>query len=182
MKVAVSRYHSLIVALHWLVAVLIVSNLVAGKFLLDDAPNTADKLPVLRAHMTIGLIVLALTIVRLPVRMFTAKPAIPHRSRALKWLAVANHWLLYLVVLSTISTGLGVAAFANLWPLLRGEQVDLPVSFEKLEPFIGHQFFVTALAVLILLHLAGVAYHWLVHRENILPRMWFGARAGDKTP
>jgi cytochrome b561 len=32
---------------------------------------------------------------------------------------------------------------------------------------------------LLALHVGAVVWHAIVKRENILPRMWFGARRGD---
>lgn len=172
----VVRYHPLIVALHWLVAALVIGNLLAGFLVLSAMPNDAAKLPVLRLHMAIGLTVLLLLALRLPTRLFTAKPVNPHRNRALRWLTLGNHWGLYLVTFAMASTGLGMAALAELFPLLGGEPVRLPATFETLPPHAGHELFGTVLSVLIALHLAGAIYHRIAHRENVLSRMWFGRR------
>lgn len=173
---AVTRYHPLIVALHWMLALLILGNLAGGLYA-HSLPNDAGKLWILRAHMLGGLAILALMLLRLATRFATAKPPIPHRSAGLRALALVNHWGLYLVTLAMVSTGLGTVAATNLFPLLGGEAVRLPASFEIAQPFEGHELFKWVLMGLIALHLAGAAWHRLAHRENILPRMWFGPRA-----
>lgn len=173
---AVTRYHPLIVALHWLAALLIVANLVAGFFLLAPMPNDADKLVPLRIHMLAGLTVLLILLIRLPVRLATARPVVPHQSRALRLLALGNHWSLYLVTFAMVSTGFGTAALTNILPLLGGERVALPASFGIAPPFAGHALFAIVLTALLALHVSAVAYHRLAHGENILGRMWFGAR------
>jgi cytochrome b561 len=180
MTSAVNRYHPLLVALHWLLALMVIANLLAGLFVLSEMPNTSAKLSTLRIHMVAGLAIGGLMVLRLLVRLFTKRPPIPHQSGPLKWLAIANHWLFYLVVLSMVSTGLGIAQFAGLFPLLGGRAVALPADFHELEPFIGHEVFSRVLIALVVLHLAGFAYHWWSKRENILPRMWFGNRRSEE--
>lgn len=175
MRKAVTRYHPLIVALHWLLALLIIGN-VAGGLFAHSMPNDAGKLWLLRAHMLGGLSILALIVLRLASRLATAKPDVPHQSKGLRVLTLANHWGLYLLTLAMVSTGLGTAAATNLFPLLGGEAVTLPESFETAQPFQGHELFWKLLAGLVVLHLAGVVWHRLAKGENILPRMWFGPR------
>lgn len=173
----VSRYHPLLVAMHWLVAILVIANLAAGLFLLDPAPNwQPEKADLLRLHMATGLTVLMLMAIRLLARALTRAPPIPHRNGALRWIARINHWALYLVVIAMLSTGLGMAQLGGLFPILQGAGVALPESFDSLPPYAGHALFSSVLAVLIALHLAGVAYHHLVRGENLLARMWFGPR------
>jgi len=171
------RYHPLLIALHWLVALLILANLAVGWLVLEPMANNTAKLPLLRLHMLTGIAIVVLMVVRLVTRLTTRKPPIPHTSRALRILAVANHWLLYLVVFSMVSTGVGIAVFAKLVPLLGGATVTLPQNFETVPPMIGHGFFALALVVLVGAHLAGVAYHRFVQHHDVLPRMGVGRAA-----
>ena len=54
-----TRYHPLLVALHWLAALLVIVALVFGSFRLTNIPNDdPEKLFALRAHMSIGIAVL----------------------------------------------------------------------------------------------------------------------------
>lgn len=174
---AVERYHPALVLLHWFLAAAIIGNLAAGGLILSEMPNDDPAKPgLLRLHMITGLTILALMAVRLIVRLFTKKPPVPHKSGLLKWLAILNHWALYLVTFAMLSTGLGMAALGNLFPLLGGANIPLPASFDQLPPYAGHALFATVLIALIALHLAGVVYHYAVKRENLLSRMWFGPR------
>ncbi len=85
----VSRYHPLLVALHWLIAVMIIALLSVGFFLAVAVPNTDPrKLSILLVHMAAGMFVFALMTVRLIVRLSTARPAdAATRRPALGWLA-----------------------------------------------------------------------------------------------
>jgi cytochrome b561 len=179
MATRVTRYHPLLVALHWLLAVLIIGNLAAGKLVLDGlADGDPEKLTVLQLHMLGGLTILALLVVRLVTRFATAKPAPAHDSRPLHWLAAANHAALYLAALAMTVTGLGMAQLAGLFPLLEGKPVTLPDDWSAIAPHAGHELFSGVLIGLIVLHLAGALYH-LVKRDGTAGRMWFGKRKAD---
>jgi cytochrome b561 len=70
------RYHPVLVALHWLLAVAIVLALAMGTFSLKEIPNSApEKLFALRGHMIAGMAILALMLVRLGVRLWLPRPA-----------------------------------------------------------------------------------------------------------
>jgi cytochrome b561 len=184
MSKAVTRYHPLIVALHWLLGLLIVGN-IAGGLWAHSLPNDAGKLWLLRAHMLGGVSILALIVLRLVVRLTTAKPPVPHASKGLRALTLANHWGLYLLTLAMVSTGLGTAAATNLFPLLGGEPVTLPATFETAQPFAGHELFWKLLLALVALHVAAVVWHRVARGENIVARMWFGPRetaAAERQP
>ena len=53
----VSRYHPLLVSLHWVLAVLIITALAMGFFVLAAMPNVdPQKIGVLRVHMAGGML------------------------------------------------------------------------------------------------------------------------------
>jgi hypothetical protein len=59
--VLVSRYHPLLVTLHWLLAVLIIAMLCIGFLVLAPMPSTDPrKIGILLVHMSIGMAILAL--------------------------------------------------------------------------------------------------------------------------
>lgn len=68
----VSRYHPVLVALHWALAVLIVAALVLGALVMVRIPNSDPaKLEALRSHMVGGILILLMQ-ARFLVRMRTA--------------------------------------------------------------------------------------------------------------
>jgi cytochrome b561 len=161
---------------------LVVANLAAGLLVLEAIPNDDPQKPeVLRLHMATGLAILVLMAVRLIARLFTQAPPSPHESKPLRWIARVNHWALYLVVIAMLSTGLGMAQMAELFPLLEGAGVTLPESFEDLPPYAGHALFSSVLIALIVLHVGAVVYHH-ARGDNLLARMWFGSRRNASGP
>lgn len=179
MKAQVTRYHPLLVALHWVVAILIIGNLAAGKLLLEGLSDTDPaKLEVLRLHMLGGLTVLLLLVGRLVTRFATARPGAAHSSKPLNWLTAISHAGLYLAALAMAVTGLGTAQLAGLFPLLQGQPVTIPEDWSAIAPHAGHELFANVLLVLIAVHFAGALYH-MVKRDGVAGRIWFGKRTAD---
>src|SRR5690348_5990508 len=72
---SVTRYHPLLVTLHWLLAGLILAALILGYFALAAMPNADPaKIKVLALHMSGGMAILALMVVRFIVRVCTRRP------------------------------------------------------------------------------------------------------------
>lgn len=124
------RYHPALVVLHWLSALLIILALFIGLGVLGNLPNTPEKAPLLATHMTMGLTILTLTVIRLVVRFISKKPAAATVGNPLlDKIGVATHWLLYLGALGMGISGLGIASQAGILPLVGGTQVPLPADF-----------------------------------------------------
>ncbi len=175
-----TRYHPLLVALHWLIALLIIVALVFGNFRLAEMPNDdPEKLFALRAHMSIGIIVLFLMLFRLATRALSAKP--PHAStgNALEdKLGVATHWLFYLLVFAMAGSGLTTAVMAGLPDIVfGGSGAPLPEDFSIYPPRVAHGIIATLIGLLLLLHIAAALYHQFVRKDGLFRRMWFGDRS-----
>lgn len=171
MKLA-SRYHPLLVTLHWLLAVLILLALAVG-FLGLAAMENADpaKITVLRWHMAGGMLILALMIVRFIVRLWTAKP--PPANR----LAPVVHWGFYLLVVLMVATGFATGLAAGLPEIVfAGSGAPLPQSFAAFPTWVAHFWLATLLLGFIVLHVGAALHHQLVRRDGLLRRMGFGRR------
>jgi len=179
MQAGVARYHPLLVVIHWLMVPLILGNIAVGMFIFENMASSDPARPLfLRLHMASGLSIVLLLILRFVTRLRTRKPPVPHNG-ALKWLAVGNHWALYLVTFAVMMTGLGTAQLAGIFPILEGKATVLPESFDAFPPFAGHVLFSSVLLGLLILHIAAAVWHGVVKGDNILPRMWFGAPTPD---
>jgi cytochrome b561 len=175
----VSRYHPLLVVLHWLLAVFIIAALALGALVLAKIPNSDPlKLEALRPHMIGGVLILVLMLVRLLVRTRTAHPtAAPTGNTALNWLGWASHRLFYIAVIGMAGSGIAMAIEADLPAIVFGGHGSLPPDFWAFTPRYFHYAFSRLLMALIALHVAGVLYHTFFLRDRLLGRMFFGRRA-----
>jgi cytochrome b561 len=174
-----SRYQPVLVALHWLLALMIIGLLCLGFFVLADMPNTdPNKLDILMWHMAGGMMVLALMIVRFIIRLRSARPATATTgSSLLDRLAPVTHYGFYLIVLLIITSGYSTGILAGLnRSVFQRNGEPLPDSFAVFPSFRAHAVLATLLAVLIVAHIAAALYHQLVLKDGLLRRMWFGER------
>lgn len=172
-----TRYHPVLVVLHWLLAVMIVAGLImGGQVLAETANDDPFKLISLRLHMGMGLAILALMIVRLITKFLTAKP--PHAdigNDAVNKLGRMAHLLLYLAVFAMCASGMALANMAGLPAIVfGGSSVPLPADFSVYAPRAVHGILATVLAVLIVGHVVGALYHQFVRKDRLFARMWFG--------
>jgi len=182
---ATSRYHPLLVTLHWVLAVFIAAALGLGMFLLKTIPNTSpDKPHALKAHMLGGITILALMATRFVVRLATAHPPrATAGSAGLDRVALASHYGFYLLVLFMAGTGLATAYLAGLFGIVLGHSgAPLPETFLVFPTRVLHGYIAKVLVALIALHVAAAFYHQLVRKDGLLGRMAFGRRRGGSEP
>jgi cytochrome b561 len=174
----VLRYHPLLVALHWVLAVLIIAALALGALVMAKMPNTDPmKLEALRSHMTGGVLILLLMLIRLFVRSRTAHPAPATAGNPLfDRVAWVSHRALYAAVLGMAGSGLFMALQTNLPSILFAGQSSLPADFWAFPVRTVHYLISRVLMALIALHIAGALYHTLILRDGLLGRMVFGRR------
>lgn len=171
------RYSRGAVALHWLVAVLIIVNfLIAWRA--EDLPKP-EAMGVMSYHKAVGLIVLLLTVVRILWRF--AKPVPPLVETLKAWeaaLAKVTHGLFYFLMLAIPVAGWGLHSAAS-----GGKPVSifglfampaLPVGHDK--PTIGvfheaHEITATLMFFLFFLHVAAALKHQFVDKDATLRRM-----------
>ncbi len=107
----VSRYHPLLVTLHWLLAVLIIAALAVGFFWRAAMPNSdPQKISVLRVHMAVGMLILALMVIRFIVRTLTARPEKATTGYPLlDRIAPISHYGFYVLFVLIVATGFATA-------------------------------------------------------------------------
>ena len=173
------RYHPALVTLHWLLALMIVGGLIMGRFVLSATPNSDPfKMTSLTMHMSVGILILALMILRLVLRLTTAKP--PHAdigNATLNKGAIAAHWAFYVLVFAMCASGLAIANIAGLPGIVfGGSEEALPANFDDIGPRAAHGMIATLLWLLILSHAAAGLYHQFIRKDGLFGRMWFGNR------
>jgi len=174
-----SRYQPVLVALHWLLALMIIGLLCLGFFVLANMPNAdPKKLDILMWHMAGGMFVLTLMILRVIVRIWSARPATATTSSApLDRLASIAHHSLYVIVILLIASGYSTGIIAGLnRSVFQRNGEPLPDTFAVFPTFRVHAVLATLLAILIAGHIAAALYHQFVLKDGLFRRMWFGER------
>lgn len=172
-----TRYHPVLVALHWIMAAMIVVALVMGGAVLAETPNSdPGKIDALRGHMIFGLLLLLLVLVRLVVRLRTPRPG--HASTGnpvLDRIGVWTHRAFYALIVLVALSGIGISALAGLPGIVifaNGE--PLPADFWAYSPRYGHAVLTKLLGVLVLAHVAAALWHQFGRKDRLMARMWFG--------
>jgi cytochrome b561 len=178
MMALVSRYHPLLAALHWILAVLVIAALVLGELVMIKIPNSSPmKIEALRSHMMGGSLILGLMLIRLVVRLRSEHPALPSAGHPLlDRVAWASHRMLYVAVIGMGASGLIMALQTGLPGIVFGGSGTLPADFWVYPIRSVHYFFSRMLMALITLHIVGALYHTLLLRDGLLRRMLFGRR------
>jgi len=167
------KYHPALVALHWLIVILIFTNVfLAGAA--EDGGSLAG-IPVINFHMTLGITILLLMIVRLVVRLSFPRPARADTGNALlNKFGEFTHWMLYLLAIAMPVTGIILASETNNLARLFGQVASQPaVRFG-----VGriHGLIWALLFLLLLLHIGAAMYHQFFIKDNLLKRMSFGKK------
>ena len=180
------RYSRTAVWLHWIIALLIVANLLLGFFREDfDKPVRAAMMSL---HKPIGLTILALTFARIAWRLGHRPPPFDPVMKAWeRGVARLVHWLFYLLLLALPLSGWMIVSTNNRstsWfglfdipplPGPRGE--DIHEFFEE-----AHEFLAYAMLVLLALHVGGALKHHLEGHRHLIGRMAPWARTRNSPP
>lgn len=173
----VRRYHTSLVVLHWLLALLILGELVLGYWFLKPTPNSDPlKVDVLEWHMAGGMLIASLMIVRLIIRIRTSHlPDLNSESRILQRIAKVSHYGFYMLVILMAGTGLSTAVLSGLNLIVFGRSGDpLPLDLAAYPTRVAHSYLAVALLIILTLHIVAVIYHQYLRKDSVLRRMGFG--------
>lgn len=171
MTASAARYSGGAILLHWLIAALLLANIVVA-FTMEDARS------LMPLHKSIGITVLLLTLVRIGWRLTHAAPPLP--ATLAPWERIAarvTHGAFYLLLLAmpllgwaTSSAGKwGTGALFGIIPWF-----DLPIAkSDDLHEAMGeaHELAAYLTIALIALHVAGALKHQFVDRDGTLSRI-----------
>src|SRR5258708_2793802 len=178
--ILVSRYHPLLVMLHWLIAVLIVAMLCIGFLVLEPMPNIdPQKISILLIHMSVGMAILAVMVVRFVVRMRSSRPAqATTGNQLLDRIAPVTHYGFYVLVLLMVGSASATAILPGLnTSVFQGTGEALPPTVDIYPSLVAHGYIALLLAGFIILHVLAALYHQFVRKDGLLQR--FGRRALD---
>jgi len=173
LKSTPTRYGSVAIAIHWTSAVAVILTFAAG-FVVAETLPPGQGAPILLVHIVLGLIVFALTLLRVLWWLFADKhPGTPTGQP--RWQAMAAqavHLGLYALLVLMASSGITTLILSGAIPtLLAGGPV---VDFSALIPRVAHGIMSKILLALFVMHVSAAIYHQLVRRDHLLARMGVG--------
>ena len=174
------RYHPIIVAAHWVAAIMILVALFIGGPSLTELESTDPlKKTALGGHMIWGLVIGFLMLVRFVMRKTTKNPPPADAgSDMLNKGARSAHIALYVLVFAMVGSGLGIAFSADLFAVSFGDgSTPMPATFEGIPPRVAHGIIAWLITILVAMHVIDWAYHQFVRKDGLFSRMWFGRRS-----
>ncbi len=179
------RYGTVAMALHWLLAAMILFNVGLGFFMtrLDEADERT--FPLFQLHKSIGLTILMLSLMRLGWRLANPIPALPSGMSAWERFAARGvHVLFYVLMIAVPLMGWATVSSAPLavptmwfglfeWPHIPF-LADLPRAEKRMfeEPLaVTHSLLALAMLGLVALHAAAALKHQFHDKDDVLKRM-----------
>ena len=168
------RYTPVAVALHWLIALLVVCLWIVGATM-EDYPDSI-KWTAYGLHKATGILVLTLTLVRLAWRATHRPPALPESLP--KWQKTASaltHYGLYALLVLMPLSGWAFSSAAG-YPVSVYGLFTLPNLVEKdkeLTEFFyeTHELLANGLLLFVAVHTVAALVHHYYHKDNVLRRM-----------
>ncbi|ODT87325.1 MAG: cytochrome B [Sphingobium sp. SCN 64-10] len=169
-----ARYSAIARALHWLLAILIIAAILIG---LAHDPLGEIVPGIMGLHKSIGLTVLALSLLRLILRLTNRPPALPAAmSEFQQRLTHGAHWVFYALMILVPLTG-WIMSSAGTRPLNWFGLFDVPKFAVARGDILadlsgeGHEVLGIAFGVLVLGHIGAALWHQLLLRDNLMARM-----------
>ena len=158
--------------LHWISAILLFIQIPLG-FYLVDLDFGPERLTVEDIHVTVGLSVFYLVILRLLYKIFNPTPRLePSVFKGQKFLAKLNHVMLYVTILSITISGILKKLFNGETLTIIFKKIKIQDNFELGELFYDiHVISNYVLIVLVIIHILAVIVHKLFFDDNLLKKM-----------
>ena len=172
-KNTLTEYGLISKLLHWISAILLFIQIPLG-FYLVDLDFGPERLTVEDIHVTVGLSVFYLVILRLLYKIFNPTPRLePSVFKGQKFLAKLNHVMLYVTILSISISGILKKLFNGETLMIIFKKIKIQDNFELGELFYDiHVISNYVLIVLIIIHILAVITHKLFFNDNLLKRMF----------
>jgi cytochrome b561 len=159
---------------HWLIVALLLMQYLIG-WLMPDIHRGMKPGGAMTFHVSFGIVILALIVVRLAWRLTHPVPPESSLPRWQRLTSEAVHWLLYVLVLATTITGWLFASFRG-WSMSFFYLVPMPMlasdNAAAGKAINGwHQAMEWTLLVMIGIHLAMVLAHIFIYRDRVMQRM-----------
>ena len=190
-----TRYTTVAIVIHWLIAAAIVFQIILG-WRAGDGPKGQTTFALYQLHKSIGVTILLLSLFRLAWKLTHTSPPPPVGQP--NWERIASHvvhWGFYGIMIGLPLTG---------WIIVSASRTNIPTLLFGVVPWphlpllpdlaagakavwhdigeIGHGVLVKTTYLLLLLHLGAVAKHQILDKDEVFNHMAPGARPGWKEP
>lgn len=190
-----TRYTTVAIVVHWLIAAAIIFQIILG-WRMEDGPKGPATYALFQLHKSIGICILLLSLFRLAWKLTHRSPPPPAGSPA--WERTASHVVhagFYVIMIGLPLTG---------WIMVSASRVPIPTLLYGTIPWphlpllpelaagakqawrefgdLGHGVLVKLAYVLLALHLGAVAKHQILDRDAVFGHMAAGAKPGFKEP
>lgn len=191
-----TRYTTVAIVLHWLIAAAIIFQVIVGWRMGDGPKGSPTTFALFQLHKSIGFTILLLSLARLAWRLVNPAPLAPAGQPKWERLAAkAVHVGFYVIMIGLPLTGWILVSTSRVvvptlwwgvipWPHLPGlpELAAGPKHAWHEVGEIGHGVLVKLTYLLLALHLGAVAKHQVLDKDEVFPNMAPGARPGLKEP
>ncbi|MCW8878190.1 MAG: cytochrome b [Kangiellaceae bacterium] len=170
-----THYGKLSIALHWLMALMIISLIAVG-FYMESMPDGDDKWAIYGLHKATGVIVLVFALFRWYWTLSSEKLSSPEGySKMDIGLAHAGKWFLMIMMLVMPLSGMGMSLFGgrsiNMYGIF-----SIPGVAEANKPLAGilntvHSVSAWIIAIMVGLHILFAFKHHLINKDITLTRM-----------
>jgi cytochrome b561 len=174
MSAPLQRFTPLQRALHWLMAICILSMLFIGVGMVSTiAPK---YLTLVSIHKSLGITILVLALLRLIVRLRSGAPPLPaDLPEPMKLAAVASHYVLYALMIGMPLIGWAMMSAAD-YPIVvfggwRLPPIVAPDASLHAMLWSAHYYLAFAFFAVVLLHIAAALFHALVRRDGVFEAM-----------
>jgi cytochrome b561 len=177
------RYSATAIALHWLIALLLLGQFAFGLLLNDIPPGTPARGIYVNLHKSSGIVIGLLILLRIGWRLTHKPPPLPATMPAWQRHAARfSHVALYLCMVMMPLSGYLASNFSkygikffNLvhWQPWGPDDKAWYTLFNQ-----THHLTALLLAIFVVLHVLAVAKHMLIDRDGLLLRMWPERAAG----
>lgn len=174
-----NRYSKVAIWLHWLIALLIIGQLVGGKVMTWMGPTTL-KFELYQYHKSFGIMILLLSLLRLLWRLGHKPPALPAGMKTWERRAASiSHKAFYVLMIGIPLSGWAMVSASTLniktklfktvpWPHIPGipQSEGLGTSLKT-----AHEYLAILVFLLLAMHIGAALKHHFKNKDDVLSRM-----------
>lgn len=169
------RYDTTTIVLHWAIAILVVTLLVTGWYMVGVPKLTPARGFWYNLHKSLGIVTAALIVILIVRRMFHRAPPLPATMPGWERRAAhLNHVAFYVLLVLSTAAGYLTSSFSRFGPKVFG--IPLPHwgwddVAQRTQYASAHRVITWVFAVLIVVHVAAALKHLVVDRDGVVARM-----------